>query len=186
MPGQYTFYGRYVAWTAADNRQPLSTNFVTRYVSPAAKSPLFPTGTSLIVWRDSKVNQTPFICTTKPSWFPLGQESIVIFDEQENPEVPESIPLAPPPPVESFVPFAVEAQRVAVDGPDFPVAFDSGWMYLNLNTAVAAAGANPPEDPAAAQAWVTTVHDSKGRYSVGYRAIQIDSAQQAAHFTPGG
>ena len=27
VAGQYTFYGRYVGWTAADNREPLATNF---------------------------------------------------------------------------------------------------------------------------------------------------------------
>ena len=40
-------------------------------------------------------------------------------------------------------------------------------------------------DPAAAQAWVTTVMDADGRYSVGYDAIQLDSACNALHFVPG-
>jgi hypothetical protein len=185
VPGQYTFYGRYVGWTAIDNREPLSTNFVTRFVSPTAKDKLFPTGTSLIVWRDSKVNQGPFNCATKPAWYPLNQEGIVAFNEQEDPEIPQPIPLAPQPPNPGLLPFPAEAQRVPIDGPDFPVSFNSGWIYLNLNTTVAAAGANPPEDPAAAQAWVTTVHDSKGRYSVGYRAVRLDSAEVALHTTPG-
>lgn len=184
--GQYTFYGRYVNWTAVDNRQPLSTNFVTRFIAPGGpKASLFPTGTSLLVWRDSKIAQAAFSCVSTPSWYPLGQEGIVIFDEQEHPEVPMSVPLAPQPPASSTLPFPAAAQRVAVDGPTFPVSFASGWLYLNLNTTVVPAGAVPPEDPAAAQAWVTTVHDSKGRYSVGYRAIQLDSAETALHTHPG-
>src|SRR4029078_8659615 len=31
--GEYTFYGRYLAWTAADNREPLSTEFATRFIN---------------------------------------------------------------------------------------------------------------------------------------------------------
>jgi len=52
---------------------------------------------------------------------------------------------------------------------------------MNLNTTVAAAGSNPPEDPAAAQAWVTVVMDASGRFSVGFDAIQLDSACDASH-----
>ena len=59
--------------------------------------------------------------------------------------------------------------------------FDFGWLYLNLNTTVTAAGNNPPEDPAAAQAWVITTMDAQGRFSVGFDAIQLDSACSANH-----
>jgi hypothetical protein len=72
-----------------------------------------------------------------------------------------------------------------VGGADLPVPFTFGWMYLNLNTTVVAAGANPPEDPAAAQAWVTAVMDAQGRFSVGFDAIKLDSACTALHFVPG-
>ena len=41
---------------------------------------------------------------------------------------------------------------------------------------VAAAGANPPEDPLAAQAWIETAMDADGRFSVGFDAIQLDNA----------
>ena len=185
IPGEYTFYGRYVAWTAADNREPLTTNFAVRYINGGA----FTGGTDLIVWRDSKVNQGAFTCpailNSRPSWYPLGQEGIVIFDEQENPEVPTTLPVSPQPPGTSIIPFPEEAQRTAVDGPAFPVSFDFGWLFLDLNTSVTAAGANPPEDPFAAQAWVTAVMDADGRFSVGFDAIQLDNATNANHSTPG-
>jgi hypothetical protein len=177
VPGEYTFYGRYVAWTAADNREPLTTNFATRFINGGT----FNGGTSLLVWRDSKVNQGAFKCGTVPSWFPLGQEQIVIFDEEENPEVPQSTPFSPQVPGESLVPFPAEANRTLVDGPEFPVNPDFGWLYLNLNSTVVPAGANPPEDPAAMQNWVTTVMDAEGRFSVGYDAIQLDNATNASH-----
>src|SRR6185295_8839226 len=47
--GNYTFYGRYVNWTAIDNREPLATRFGVRYADDATSS------TDLLVWRDSKV-----------------------------------------------------------------------------------------------------------------------------------
>jgi hypothetical protein len=46
---------------------------------------------------------------------------------------------------------------------------------------VLAAGQNPPEDPFAAQAWVTTWTSANGRFSVGYDATHLDSACAAAH-----
>ncbi len=63
VAGQYTFYGRYDAWTAVDHREPLATNFAARYVTGGT----FSGGTSLIVWRDSKVNQGPFTCPVSPA-----------------------------------------------------------------------------------------------------------------------
>ncbi len=182
VPGEYTFYGRYVAWTAADNREPLTTNFATRYINGGA----FTGGTDLIVWRDSKVDQNAFKCGTLPAWYPLSQEQIVIFDEQETPELQQVPPFSPPPPGDFLIPFPAEAQRTDVDGEDFPVSFNFGWLFLDLNTTVAAAGSNPPEDPTAAQAWVTTVMDASGRFSVGFDAIQLDSACNANHSLIGG
>jgi hypothetical protein len=184
VAGQYTFYGRYVGWTAADNREPLSTNFAVRYVTGGA----FDGGTDLLVWRDSKVNQAPFTCPAvagvRPTWFPLGQEGIVIFDEEENPEVPTSFPVSPQPPQASLIPFPAEAQRTQVDGAALPVTAGFGWLYLNLNTTVAG-NPNPPEDPAAAQAWVMAVMTAEGRFAVGFDAIQLDSACVAVHTVPG-
>jgi hypothetical protein len=186
VAGEYTFYGRYVAWTAADNREPLTTNFAVRFINGGA----FTGGSDLLCWRDSKVNQGPFTCPflagVRPPWFPLGQEGVVIFDEAENPEVPDSFPVSPQPPTATNLVCPAEAGRTAVGGADFPVTPSFGWLYLNLNTTVAVAGANPPEDPAAAQAWVTVVMDADGRFSVGFDAIQLDNATNALHFIPGG
>ena len=185
-PGRYTFYGRYVGWSAIDNRQPLATNFAVRFLRGGP----FSGGTSLAVWRDPKINQTAFNCPVsadstppRPSWFPLSQEGVVIFDEQETPVVPEGPPGSPPP-VFIFIPFPAAAQRTPVGGSDLEVPFQFGWLYLDLNTTVTPAGANPPVDPAAAQAWVTAIMDASGRFSVGFDAIQLDSACTALHFIP--
>ena len=186
VAGQYTFYGRYVNWTAADNREPLATNFAVRYLNGG----VFSGGTDFIVWRDSKVNQGPFTCPAtngRPAWYPLGNEGIVIFDEEEQPQVPQQFPVSPQPQNPSLVPFPAEAQSTHVGGTALPVPFDFGWMYLDLNTSVPAAGNNPPEDPLAAQAWVTARLTAQGRFSVGYPAVKLDSACTALHTgIPGG
>jgi len=180
VSGQYTFYGRYVAWAATDNREPLSTTFAARYLNGGP----FSGGTNMVVWRDSKVKQGAFKCGTTPTWYPLGQEGIVIFDEQEHPVTPQTFPISPQPPQSGIIPFPAEAQSTKVGGASFPVPFNFGWVYLDLNTVVAAAGNVPPEDPAAAQAWVETVMSALGRYSVGYAAVKLDSACVANHFVP--
>ena len=99
-------------WTAADNREPLATNFAVRFLNGG----IFDGGTDLLVWRDSKTNQKPFTCPAangNPAWYPLGQEGIVIFDEQEQPQVPQSFPVSPQPPQQGLIPFPAEAQRTA-------------------------------------------------------------------------
>ncbi len=184
VTGQYTFYGRYDGWTAVDNREPLATDFAGRFVNGGA----FDGGTSWICWRDSKTNQTAFTCPAtqgiRPTWYPLGQEAAVIFDEIENPEVPQTFPFSPQPPNTTNLLCPAEAQRTVIGGASFPVTPNFGWIYANLNTTISG-NPNPPEDPAAAQAWVTVVMDAQGRFSVGFDAIQLDSACAANHFAPG-
>jgi hypothetical protein len=185
VPGQYTFYGRFDAWTAADNREPLATSFAARFVAPkdfktpakARRRPFLPPATELVVWRDSKVSPAAFTCGTNPAWFPLQQEQIRAFNEQEQSEVPT---FATPP-------FPGVTQRVAVANSAFPLTAYSGWLFLNLNTTIPSS-LNPPEDTAADQAWVTILQrvqqgPNGGRYDVGFRAIRLDSAQSASHAT---
>jgi hypothetical protein len=173
-PGQYTFYGRYVNWTAADNREPLPTAFGARYVNG---------DTDLIVWRDAKIPQyQSFACPAQPTWYPLGQEALIAFDEQESAVVLPTSPVSPA--ASGLTPFPAETQRTTVGSTEFPVPFGSGWTYLNLNTAVTAAGPNPPEDPTAAQAWVTVVTRG-GHFGVGYDAMRYDNACNARHGEPG-
>jgi len=179
VPGEYTFYGRYVAWTAADNREPLTSSFAARYVQNAA----FTGGTQMIVWRDSKRVIAPFSCAAGPPSPPyrLGQEAIIIFDEKENPDIPRQVPISPQPEQDVLNPFPWEAQRVTVGGPALPSPFSSGWMYFNLNNLLTP---DPPEDPWASQNWVTVIESAEGRFSVGFDAIQLDSTCNANHLDP--
>src|SRR4051794_37665561 len=130
--GRYTFYGRYVGWLATDHREPLATTFAARY----ANGGTFSGGTSYVVWRDSKTNQTPFDCDTTPDWFPLSQEGIDIPDDPEQVHTPHPFPSPPQPPNPGITPFPAEAQRTVVNGADLPVPFNFGWMYLDLNTTI--------------------------------------------------
>ena len=136
-PGQYTFYGRLHDFTALDNREPLTTTFMTRYAS----IPM--TGfqpTNLTVWRDNKGPQGFFACGTTPAWYPLKQKEIVFFDEQERPVKLTTLPLSDTP-----TPFPAGTQRVQVGSSKLPSAFSSGIVYLNLQTTIAG-NPNPPED----------------------------------------
>jgi hypothetical protein len=193
--GTYTFYGRYDAWTAVDNRQPTSTTFAPRYVN--AGSPqgfnFINQGTTEVVWRDSKVNQGPFTCGTTPPWYPLTLEGMVVFDEQEHPQIP-AVCLERPCPVNTpELPFPAETQKTLVGGPQLATSFSEGWIYLDLNTTVTAAGSNPPVDPAAAQAWVISLYDQgvggggnnpSSTWEMGEKASALDSAENANHFVP--
>jgi hypothetical protein len=183
-PGNYTFYGRFNGFTAMDAREPLSTTFAARFVAPkdfktvekARRRAVLPPATELVVWRDTKVaNVNGFACGTTPAWYPLSQEDVVAFDEQENIESP-TFPSAP---------FPGATQRVTVASSAFPLTTASGWLYLNLNTVVPGGGSGLT-DPTAAQAWVTVLNrvqqgPNGGRYDVGFRAIRMDSARSASH-----
>jgi hypothetical protein len=178
VPGQYTFYGRYVNWQATDNREPLASEFAVRYLNGGP----FDAGSRLIVWRDSKSAPESFVCDTAPSWFPLGQDNITIFDEQEHAETPPSFPVSPQPAGAGLIPFPAEAQSTRVGGSALPVPFAFGWFYLDLDTMTA--GPNPPEDPELTQAWVTLVAEDAGQSSVGFSAVQIRSAKSRVGAAP--
>jgi hypothetical protein len=169
-PGEYTFYGRYVAGTAADNREPLATTFGARYLDGGP----FTGGTDFIVWRDSKF--PPGVsCTTGPNYGDLFEKQLVVFDEEENPvTVQQGGPSGEPTPGAQCI-FCDEAQRKHV-GTDFSVDEPFGWVYLNLNHTTVNDAALGPGYIGRAQAWVVDVMNAEGRFSVGFDAIAYDNA----------
>ncbi|MDP9120317.1 MAG: hypothetical protein M3O15_02955 [Acidobacteriota bacterium] len=161
--GKYTFYGKDVSWQAVDNREPLATEFAARFLAA---------GTDVIVWRDSKVAQSYFTCGSLPSWYPLGQESAWAMADSGT---------------YSFIgtkPFPAVAQRVRVGGAALPVPYSSGWLYLDLNTSVAAAPGAPPFDPTVSQAWVMTSSTVASDVALGNNAVRYDSACAPRHYGP--
>jgi hypothetical protein len=189
-PGRYTFYGRYDGWTAVDHREPLATTFAAQFANGGG----FDGGTDLLVWRDAKVAQQAFSCpatvNTNPAWFPMPQEGLVIFDEQERAVIPGSgvcnptMVCPPSPPGQPFMPFPGATQRTHVAGASLAVPFAFGWLYLDLNAASATAGPNPPVDPAARQAWVVATLSSNMHFAVAMDAYRLDDACAPNHFVP--
>ncbi len=192
----HTYYGRYVATSAIDNREPLPTVWGTRYALGGAFD-----GTHLGVWREADDNDAAFNCNdTTPGVFPLtliqdGQNSpnqppfpvlnktngnlsngSMCFDENEN-----VVLLVPGPSGDPGVlpPYNInyETTWVTVGGPQIPTPFNFGWVMLNLrHTAIEYA--HTPHGGAAddlAQAWVTTVFQAAGRFSAGWDGVQLDN-----------
>jgi hypothetical protein len=176
VAGDYTFYGRYVAGTAIDQREPLASNFATRFLNGGG----FDGGTDLVVWRDNTLPLgalTHSCAVGRFSWVPLNQADVVAFDEVENPQdLCFQGDNVSPPTGGAETCFPVEAQRVNLILSNVPFGATPapsatfGWMFLNLNTTVAGS-----VFPGRAQAWVTTVMNAEGRYSVGYDAIKLDT-----------
>jgi hypothetical protein len=194
--GQYTFYGRYDGWSAADNRQPTSGEFAGRWLNGSSPQGLnlMNQGSQAIVWRDSKVNQSSFACGTPPSWYPLNQEGLTVFDEQEHPQVPavcQNQPCAPPPSTANLFPAAT--QKLPFNSTTLLTSFNEGWAYLDLHNNQGAGNPNPPFDQAAQQAWVILLYDqgagaggnnNSNSWEMGERASLLDSAEHPEHFFP--
>jgi len=177
-PGDYTFYARYVGASGVDARESLSTTFATRFLNGGD----FDGGTDLIVWRDAKTDTaSAHACGGNFSWFPLSQTDVVAFDEAENPQdlCFEGDEFSPPTGGVDTC-FPAETQRVSLTDSIVPggttpsPSANFGWMFLNLNTTVLG---QEPALGATAQAWVTSVMTAEaGEFSVGFDAIQLDSA----------
>jgi hypothetical protein len=174
--GDYTFYGRLdkpTPFNAFDNREPLATNFATRFLNGGT----FSAGTSLLCWRDSKTDQQQFNCPVasgNPSWYPLGQEGVIVFDEQEHPIVAQGCSHSPCPTTTNNV-CPAETQRVLVGGASLSTGtFNFGWLFMDLNFNVG--NGLPPNDPLADQSWVISTLASNGKFAVGLDAIRLDSA----------
>jgi hypothetical protein len=179
--GDFTFYSRYVANTGVDQREGLASEFAVRYVQGGA----FDGGTDYIVWRDSR--STDIVGGACPAeddfaWYPLNQELVVAFDEEENnEELCFTTSDVSPPTGGQETCFPIEAGRYNVSNSAVPgsqtlgPSFEFGWMFLDLDLSAA--------QPS--QAWVTAVMSALGRFSVGFDAIQLDSVCETVLITPG-
>jgi hypothetical protein len=167
-PGDYTFYGRYVDFDASDNREPLATLWASRYFMKGERA--FE-DSEVLCWRDTGLDDSAFFpCGTFPFPYPLTQNQVVSFDEQENPIVVNASPFSPPPILNAFTPCGCATNRASAR--QLRALFDVGWLYLNMNTTFA--GDRTPG--LAKQAHVTSIHSAAGLYSVGYQAVHLDSA----------
>jgi hypothetical protein len=144
-----------------DNREGLPSVYATRYAQGGG----FDGGTSLIAWRDKNGtgSGTTRSCATTPT--PISQTQIVVFDEQENPITQGEGPSGGP--VVTDIPFPWCTNRAQV-GEDITIASPFGWIYLNLND-------GNVDQEYYRQAYVATVMDALGRFSVGYDAIALNN-----------
>ena len=178
VTGDYTFYGRYVGGMATDQREPLATTFAARYAGIAT--------TDLLVWRDTKTAPTGAdgkqTCGSSPGWFPLSQSEVVGFDNVETDADLCSLPNDVSPAsggVQTCFPLATQRVNVKsgnVFAKKMHVPFTAGWLYLNLNHALATGD----PFPGVAQAWVSAVRSGEGRFSTGQSALQLDNALTAS------
>jgi|CXWL01.1.fsa_nt_gi hypothetical protein len=166
VAGDYTFYSRYVGGLATDGREPLPTQFFTRFLDGG----LFTGGTRLAVWRDTRVMDfAEHECGSAPSWRPLRVSDVVAVDEQE-----QSFDLCSG---ADDTCFPLATQRVSLSASPVPGGaspnppFPFGGLFLNLNS---------PEAEGVhgrtAQAWVSVLLDADDRFGVGHDAVQLDSA----------
>jgi len=149
-PGDYTFYGRYVGFDSRDNRVPLSSLYYVRFLNGGP----FTGGTDLVVWRDNRdLAVDPSPCGTGPAWAPLGENQLVVFDEEENGTQ-----------LQHSNAFPLATQLVHVGDPVLPTTPNFGWLMLDLWHG----------DGTHGQAYVQVMMTAAGRFSVGHEAVRAD------------
>jgi hypothetical protein len=148
--GDYTFYGRYVGFDSRDDRVPLSSLYYVRYTDGGT----FSGGTDIVVWRDNRrAEVNPLNCGTQPSWAPLGEQQLVIFDEEENPSV-----------IDHSNAFPLATQKIHVGGTSLPVPQHFGFLALDLWH----------QNGTHAQGWVGAIMTADGRFGTGHEAVRVD------------
>ncbi|AKV02710.1 hypothetical protein AKJ09_09373 [Labilithrix luteola] len=160
-PGNPTFYGKFVNWSAADNREPLGTAWQSRFISSVGAGGLFNAfadgKTSFVVWRESAAITLPFTCGSTPSGFPLPVRSILEFDDEEH--VTELSP--------NLGSFPLVAQRVSIADPSLAAVYTSGFLSADLRAPVGATG-GPPTDPSRRGSFMSATHYAK---AAGYQVL---------------
>jgi hypothetical protein len=109
-PGEYTFYGRLLGYSATDNREALPTAWAGKWAENR---------TTAEYWRDPGVPVVPFLCGTTP--FALDERQIRAFDESGTDVATASGGLFP------------QAAGITSGGTDLDLTSGWGSLYLNLN-----------------------------------------------------
>jgi hypothetical protein len=178
----FTFYDRYTGALAnpeIDRRQPLPARFAARYIQD---TPTGPTGfaTNLIIWREGGSIGTT-ACGTGGTAYNNGipVQTIVRFDEQENPNVAAGCRISPCLP-DVFETNHEETQAVGSGSSFFPtdntVTNDlGGWFYFDLNNMETGAPLRAQRTNTETQNWVAIQMFAEGRYSVLYDAAMLEN-----------
>ena len=139
----YTFYGRFSEWDGRDDRVPLPTEWVQRFLNGGP----FGGGADLIVFRQpNHAEASPIACGESPAWYPL-QASIITSDEDGGGEVIHRSDI-----------FGLVTQRVSVGGFDPSPSASFGRVHITGD---------------ADQIWVQPVLTGLGRFGVGLNGTAI-------------
>jgi hypothetical protein len=159
--GKPTFYGKFVSWTAADNREPLGTAWQARFINDVAADSLFGAfadgKTSFVVWRESAAMTSAFTCGSVPTSFPLPVRQILEFDEQEHVTTLAT----------NLGTFPLVSQRVAISDPSLAAAYSSGFISADLRAPAGATG-GAPSDPSRRGSFIAATHYAK---AAGYQVL---------------
>jgi hypothetical protein len=170
-PGDRTFYAPFVAGDGSDGREPLPTQWGSRYLQGGG----FDGGTQLLVWRGLSQPNQPFDCSFGDRLPTLSE--IYGFDEEENGYVlfPNTGLLDPPLPIDSLNPFPYAAARAPIkDLLGLPTSF--GWVTFDMATSQVPVPYSQVEDvDPFSQAWVGSTFDASGLYSVGLGGSPLSS-----------
>lgn len=148
-PGQPTFYGRYVAATAADHREALPSTWGVS----SRREGAFSGGARLLVWRDSGQDHQPFACASSLATFPMSQGLSLHFNEQS-----QDIPVP-------SLALGLAAQKRPVDWP----GYSFGWLNLDLGTRTGAF-TQPP-----LQSYVAILERAEARFGLSISGVQLPS-----------
>ncbi len=162
-----TFYGSLASAQPGglDHREPLGSVWGVPTVNRTLLR------SELIVWRDptSAPNAafTGLTCNVGPDWFPLPQNEVTCFDQQENSSElcsgDECFPLA--------------TQRVPTGAAGIDTPFDQGWCRLDLGLAGEGTVSDDTDYPGdVAQSYVTAELRYGGHRSSGLAAVMLRSA----------
>ena len=185
LPGEHTFYGRYVAATAVDQREALPTTMGARFATGGQFDE-----TNFYIWREGNQSVSPYSCALAgpSSWFPLGADNtsgggaIIIFNEQEEPITVTQGPSGEPVPDAPIPPNETQCWAVGPGASGYDTgSFNFGWVYQNLQSD----SVFPIYGDINAQQYTIYSISAAGRFSVGLDAVQLDNANDPIVNNPG-
>lgn len=159
--GTYTFYGRRLAGSAADNRERLPAVWQARYISGGTAT----FDADVLVWRDPGT-RSAFPCATPPS---LRQREVTPFDEDAN---PLNLSSGSPAGYDTLLPLAAERIKVRSRFPSIST-FAWPWGFLHLDLRFPASTTDPLFSRVN-QAHVTSVETTEGRYSLATQGWPVE------------
>ena len=160
--GDYTFYGRRLTASGADNRERLPGTWRGRFLNGGVFD-----ATHALVWRDPGL-VLPFACGAPPP--KLQQLDVTPVDEEETVEdLTDGFPIG----FQTRVPFA--AERIDTSDPArLPMSFDFGFLHLGLDFPASVV------DPLFAgrnQAHATFVFRANGRFAGAVTGYSLPDGQ---------